>query len=290
MDREIDMQLPETATQPRLAATVVLLRDRAEGPQVYLHERRRGNIYTAGAYVFPGGCVDQKDADSAYEGRSGAFNAQQAAHTLGLGDPLQAWSLYVAALRETFEESALLIGEPREVPPDPERWRLARQEINAGRCSFLDVLERLDFLLLPGALRYLTHWVTPPQEQRRFDTRFFVCRAPADQRAEVDGREALDAGWFAVKEVIQAQREERMKLAPPTYCVLEELAQEPDVATMLARAPNRPIEPVHPRLVGVGESVTVLLPGDGEYAVSRSSAARNRVERVGNHWERIRAR
>lgn len=282
---------------PTSAATVLLLRDGSAGPEVYVQKRPHGNTFTEGALVFVGGRVVPEDADEALvELADRQFDFEGAARRLRVGDIAIARALYFAAIRVTFESAGILIAAGRgdDLRLAAAALQEAHTALSAGRASFKELLSGLisrpegapcpSLVLRPGELHYVARWITPPEERRRFDTRFFTCRLPPAQEPRHEPHRALSAGWFNICELLEAQRAERLKLAPPTLCVLADLAHAQDVAQALLLTPTAPAT-IRPKLVGEGSAQVVLLPGDGAYGDARDPAARNRVVRVGDHWE-----
>ncbi|MFY9315276.1 MAG: NUDIX hydrolase, partial [Burkholderiales bacterium] len=212
--------------QPRDAATVVLSRDVPAGIEVYLVKRSRMVDFMAGAHVFPGGRLDKADSSaSACSLLSAAALLQQR-----LGEPLpamQAAGLFVAAIRETFEEAGLLFGKIAA------GWNLgdARAAV-AGGAQFATLMEQIDAAALVPWVR----WVTPEISPRRFDARFFLARAPAGQEPRVDGREATEGLWIAPAEALHRWLEDEMLLAPATAKSLDALLAYGTVEEALAAA------------------------------------------------------
>ena len=163
---------------PRPAATVLLLRDGAAGIEVFMQVRHQDMKFASGALVFPGGRVDPEDHALAADGVRSPV-------TVGR-DPL-AGALRVAAIRETFEESGVLLARPRgEARLIPiERLR----GLDAARRDFAQMLADEDLVLAVDLLVHFAHWITPVHNPRRFDTHFFALAAPEDQLAAHDGNE-----------------------------------------------------------------------------------------------------
>lgn len=216
---------------PLPAATIVLMRDAAEGIEVLLLKRHDAAAFAPGAYVFPGGRVDAGDASPALVERVDGLSATAAARRLRLvdADP-PAIAYYVAALREAFEETGILVGvgaggrAPATAARNPEMDRV-RRELMADRIGFLDVLERLECRIPGGAIEYVAHWITPERSPRRFDTRFFAARVPADATPIVDPREMTDALWIAPTRAVEATEREELHMILPTVRTLQQLSQ-----------------------------------------------------------------
>ena len=216
---------------PRHAATVVLLRDSADGPQAYLLRRVRAMAFAAGMHVFPGGSVDpaDEDADVAWSGPSASWWGE----ALGADESL-ARALVCAAVRETFEECGVLLAGPARdaLLPDvsTEEWEHERVALEAREQSLSELLARRSLVLRSDLLRPLAHWITPALEPKRFDTRFFLAALPAGQVARHVGGEADARVWLRPQEAL----DQRLAMMPPTSATLAELADAPDVAAALA--------------------------------------------------------
>lgn len=232
-----------TPAPTRDAATVALLRDAPGGPEVYLLRRVRAMAFAGGMHVFPGGSVDPADA-AADIGWSGPPAATWAT-ALSCDEPL-ARALVCAAVRETFEESGVLLAGPS---PDTvlgdvstDDWEAEREALEAREQSLSELLARRGLLLRADLLRPLAHWITPEVEAKRFDTRFFLAAVPAGQVCRDVGGEADERRWVRPPDALDAG----LNLMPPTLAVLRELAPAVDVAAALAT--ERTITPVRPRL------------------------------------------
>jgi 8-oxo-dGTP pyrophosphatase MutT (NUDIX family) len=244
----------------RDAATVALVRDGDEGLEVYLLRRVAAMSFAPGAYVYPGGSVDADDRDAEI-GWSGAPPSAWAA-AFGTDEPT-ALALVCAAVRETFEESGVLLAGPSadQVLPDVsgDDWEAERVALEAREHSLSQLLERRQLVLRSDLLRPLAHWITPEAEPRRFDTRFFLAAMPAGQLCRAVGGEADTRVWVRPADALAGD----LSLMPPTRAVLDELSRYDDVAAALAA--ERTITPVMPRFQIVDGEVRFLRPGDPGY-------------------------
>jgi 8-oxo-dGTP pyrophosphatase MutT (NUDIX family) len=254
------MDAGETAevAPPRHAATVVLLRDAPAGPEVYLLRRAGTMAFAAGMHVFPGGSVDPRDGETttAWSGPS----AGQWAAWLGCDEPL-ARALVCAAVRETFEESGVLLaGQHADdvvadaTGDDLERDRLALLD---RIVSMAEMLSRRGLVLRSDLLRPWAHWITPEFEPKRFDTRFFVAAVPTGQRPRDVSGEADGTVWLPVAEAVARHDSDRLAMLPPTIAALREISAFGSVAEVLA-AP-REVRPVLPRLARDGDRLWLQL-------------------------------
>ena len=245
----------------RDAATVALLRDAPGGPEVYLLRRVKGMAFAGGMHVFPGGSVDPEDAQS--HPLWAGPGAGEWAGQLGCDEPL-ARALVCAAVRETFEESGVLLAGPA---PDrvledvsTDEWEAERVALEAREHSLSELLTRRGLVLRSDLLRPLAHWITPEVEPRRFDTRFFLARLPAGQVTRTAGTEADHRVWVRPAEALDSG----LTMLPPTRAVLADLASYDAVDAALAA--ERTVSPILPKLVlGAGGELTFLRPGDEGY-------------------------
>ncbi|MGI5166016.1 NUDIX hydrolase [Spirillospora sp. CA-253888] len=240
--------------RPRHAATVAVLRDHPEhGLQAFLLRRVSSMAFAPGAYVFPGGSVDPRDGDKdlAWSGPSpaewgAAFKADE---------PL-ARELVCAAVRETFEETLVLLAGPTgaSVVDDTrgDDWEADRRALLDRSLSFGEFLDRRGLVLRADLLRPWAHWITPAIEPKRYDTRFFVAAMPAGQRARDVSTEADRVAWVKPAEAAERARAGDWFMLPPTLATLTELAAFDTVADVLAA----------PREITVHEPKAEIIDGE----------------------------
>jgi 8-oxo-dGTP pyrophosphatase MutT (NUDIX family) len=246
--------------EPRHAATVVLLRDGANGVEAYLLRRLGTMAFAGGMYVFPGGSVDPRDGDAeiAWEGPP----PEEWAAPLSASVPL-ARGLVAAAVRETFEESGVLLASP--VTGDAEHWAAEQAALLDRTASMAEVLGRNGLVLRADLLRPWAHWVTPEIEPKRFDTRFFVAALPEGQAAVHFRGESDRSEWVTPRAAVERHASGELGMLPPTVFTLAELSAYGTVADVLAAATARDVKRVLPRIVVDGDDVLLLLPGDPGY-------------------------
>jgi 8-oxo-dGTP pyrophosphatase MutT (NUDIX family) len=244
----------------RDAATVVLLRDAADGPEVYLLRRVRGMAFAAGMTVFPGGAVDPRDADTAVgwtgpppSAWTGPFDADEAL----------ARALLCAAVRETFEESGVLLAGPSDgevCGTDGPDWEADRVGLEKRDFSLAELLHRRGLVLRADLLRPWAHWITPPGEgtSRRYDTRFFVAALPAGQSTRDVTSEADFVEWVRPADALAQFRRGERPMMPPTIVTLEDVAAYGSVADVLAA--GRSVSRIQPELSRTDAGPVVTLP------------------------------
>jgi 8-oxo-dGTP pyrophosphatase MutT (NUDIX family) len=252
----------------RDAATVVLLRDGAAGIEAWLLTRHRDMVFAAGMSVFPGGRVEASDASLPFADDAGAV-IDDVARRFDCPDEL-ARALVGAAVRETFEETGVLLTVPRADAAAAVDVAAARADVEAGRMGFGDMLRSAGLAADAAALEPWSRWVTPAGEVRRYDTRFFVGALPLGTRAQDVTTESSEAAWVPVDDAIsQASRGER-GLLPPTLQTLAGLQRYATVADALAAARHRRLDAVEPvlRLDAEG-GPSVELPDGSVVAIPR---------------------
>jgi len=218
------------APVPRPAATLALLRDGADGPEVLMLQRTKAAVFLGGAYVFPGGSLDPADADP-----------RVAKRVLG-GPDDEALPYYVAAIRECFEEAGVLLACDQDGRPvdaaRAERLMPFRNE------SFVRLLEAEDLYLPAGELAFIGHWITAPGRARRFDTRFFLAAAPAGQQGSHDANETVHDVWIRPQEALERAARGEIELVFATRQTLSEFARFASVEEAVHHARSLPaVEP-----------------------------------------------
>jgi 8-oxo-dGTP pyrophosphatase MutT (NUDIX family) len=277
---------------PRDAATVILVRPdagtdqaagthqaarRDAGVEVYLLLRTQALEFAPGACVFPGGSVDARDAEPgiAETGWAGPAPAE-VGHLLGVPAE-RARALVCAAVRETFEESGVLLAgpSPTELVPDSADLARDRRALLDGSLSLSELLGRRGLLLRADLLTPWARWITPEISPRRFDTWFFAAALPAGQLAglapadQPAGRAATGPGesdsgtWWRPAAALEAARAGQITLLPPTAVTLAELAAYQDVAGILGE--RRMITPLLPEVVVEDERTWLAMPQEVEY-------------------------
>jgi len=254
---------------PRPAATVITLRDGPNGYEILMLRRNLNSDFVGGAYVFPGGRVDESDAGPSAERLCYGLSDTEASRRLALGSGGLAY--YIACLRELFEEAGLLIacndrGEPVHLS-DESIGRLAasRRKVNAGTLDFVAMMAREEYLLDLRGLEYVAHWVTPVGPPRRFDTRFFVALAPHDQVATHDAGETVADQWIRPIDALDAHARGELEMIFPTIRNLEAIAHFTTADEVLEYARTVDVIRVEPRVISRDGEVRILLPSDDGY-------------------------
>lgn len=238
--------------RPRDAATIVLARPTDDDFEVLLLKRPSTSRFAAGAFVFPGGRIDPADADSAMEARlpRSGRGAEPAA--------------VLAALRELFEETGLLLADadPRSTDRATWRRRLLDGELSLGQIAVVE-----DVAFTATRLCYFARWITPARFSRRYDTRFFLAELPSRHRGFTPDltEEIADYLWVTPEEAVQRFRRGLLPMLFPTRVTLQALAEFGTVAEVFDVFDHRDIEPLTPRLLIRGNSIRPVLPGEPGY-------------------------
>jgi 8-oxo-dGTP pyrophosphatase MutT (NUDIX family) len=253
---------------PRDAATVMLVRPAGGagqpaggGFEVYMLKRQSSMKFAPGAYVFPGGSVDPRDAeaDLAWTGP----DAAEWGRLLGV-PPGPARALVCAAVRETFEESGVLLAgpSPDEVVADTtaEDWEADRHALLDRSQSLAGLLTRRGLMLRSDLLRPWSRWITPELERRRYDTRFFAAALPPGQRTRDVGGEAAGVAWVRPADAIAAGQRREIFLMLPTRITLGELDACSTVDGVLGA--RRQITPMRPEVTLTSEGPKLHLNGE----------------------------
>jgi 8-oxo-dGTP pyrophosphatase MutT (NUDIX family) len=260
--------MPEPRS-PRLSATVLLVRDGPRGLEVFMVERHHQIDFATGALVFPGGQVDAADADEALADRC----------TGGAALGHEARVLRVAAIRETFEESGVLLARRRGSAALVDAGTLRgiearhRAALHAGQRTLAEIAAAEDLELACDLLVPFAHWITPVFMPKRFDTWFFLVAAPADQAALHDGHESVDSAWLTPAEAEAARSARRRTIIFPTLLNVRKLGRAKTVADAIANARSQPIVTVLPRVEQRGGTPTMVLPADAGYDVVEAPLA-----------------
>jgi 8-oxo-dGTP pyrophosphatase MutT (NUDIX family) len=258
-----------TPSEPRDAATVVLMRPGAAGPELYLLRRQTSMAFAGGMCVFPGGGVDPRDFDSAvgWSGPSPSVWAEQL-----LTSDEMARALVCAAVRETFEESGVLLAGPSsaEVVADTtgDDWESDRRALEAKELSFTAFLERRGLVLRSDLLGAWAAWCTPEFEPRRFRTWFFVAALPPGQLTRDVSSESSSVTWLPALGACDAVDAHEIGMMPPTYVTCLEVGQYADPDAVLGSATGRDLAMFTPAVepdatMSVPDRVHALLEARG---------------------------
>ncbi|MDR7313345.1 8-oxo-dGTP pyrophosphatase MutT (NUDIX family) [Nocardioides luteus] len=253
-----------TPVEPRDAATVLLLRPGSgAGPEVYLLRRQMTMGFAAGMAVFPGGGVDVRDVelpDSCWAGPTAAEWARR----LGV-DEARARALVAAGVRETFEESGVLLAGVSEdsVVDDVsgDDWEADRAALESRTLSLTELLTRRGLVLRTDLLAPWAAWTTPVFEPKRYATWFFVARLPEGQLTRDVSSESSSVQWLEVAEAVAQVEAGELAMMPPTYLNCLEVASLGSEDEILADAAGRTLTMFTPTVSEVdGGHVLSMMP------------------------------
>lgn len=239
-----------TAVQPiRPAATIMIVRDAQPQFEVFMLRRTRGASFAGGMYVFPGGRVDGDDHLHKYDGVRVPPTPEQAPQLAALGYEWRGF--YVAAIRETFEEAGLLLAYEAdssllsyETDAKEARFDAYRTPLHDNELSLLELCQREGLQLAFDQVHFFNRFVTPAGRPRRFDTRFFIARAPEVQVGRHDDAETVDSQWISPAEALAQNKAEAFDLMRVTQMQLQTLNRYQSADELLAMASNNRQFPV----------------------------------------------
>jgi len=258
---------PARPAIPRPAATLVLLRNAGPGPEVLLMRRHRASGFVPGAWVFPGGRVDSADSGPALHERVHGLDS----------DPRPRSEYWVAALRELFEETGVLLARRDDggwvgEAGDERRLEALRRSLMEDRAAIGDVLDELDAVLDVSGVVHIAHWVTPVVERRRYDTHFFAAGLPDRGVVRTDPREMVESCWLTPVEALARFERRELPMVFPTVKTLESLREYQSVEHVLDALRGEPVPRVLPRLVRTAGGVAIVV--DDEQAGAGGEARR----------------
>lgn len=263
--------------RPLDSATVILTRESSQGQfKVFLMRRHRDQNFMGGAFVFPGGRLDEADCDLDLVPHTRGFTGAEAQRRLQEPDlpEEKALGLFFAALRETFEESGILLaydasGQIIDLAEGETAGRFAgyRLQIHDHRLSLREMAEQEHLTFAPDLLTPYSHWITPEIESKRFSTRFFLARQPLEQIPFHDTMEMTKSQWLSPSTAMERQKEGQILLMPPTLKTLEELNEFDSLDDLFLAARSREIRTVLPEAFITDEGFGVRLPHDPKYKI-----------------------
>ncbi|MFZ5573457.1 MAG: hypothetical protein ACOZF0_23895 [Thermodesulfobacteriota bacterium] len=264
--------------EPLDAATVILVREKSGGKawEVLLMRRHEKQDFMGQAFVFPGGRLDPADGDPRLAEFATGISAEEAKTRLnetGLSTET-ALGLFFAAIRETFEESGVLLAVPAsggridfDDPGVHKRFAAYRKRIHRQEMTLAELAEAERLLFSLERIAPFARWITPDFEPKRFDTRFFLARMPVGQTPLHDAIEMTETLWTPPGEALRRQAAGDLLLFPPTLKTLEEISRFSSLPGLFSFAAARPIRPILPQALRDGTTRGIKLPHDPEYTI-----------------------
>jgi 8-oxo-dGTP pyrophosphatase MutT (NUDIX family) len=249
----------------RPASTILLLRDGAEPRgeiEVFMMVRHYEIDFNSGALVFPGGSVDKGDRE---------IIANPGLYSGGEGFDDASLSFRIAAIRETFEESGILLARPKGSKSLVDAKRAGEIEASSraalceGKTTFLKVLGDNGMLLALDELVPYAHWITPEGAPKRFDTWFFLAAAPPAQLGGHDGKESTASIWLSPREALAGSESGRFKLPFPTTRNLIRLGKQTSVKAALDDSRGKPVVTVMPVVTKLDGRRQLRIPLEAGY-------------------------
>ena len=256
----------EPAARP--ASTILLLRDGATTAgnpgdiEIFMMVRHYQIEFASGALVFPGGSVDAGDQDIISRPELYAGTDADAQPSL---------NFQIAAIRETFEESGILLARAKGSSDLIAASRAAeigaahRADLCDGKIAFAQILTDHQLVLALDLLVPYAHWITPVKMPKRFDTWFFLAAAPPEQVGMHDGKESTDSIWLSAREALEGGSNGRFTLPFPTTRNLIRLGKQPNVAAALNDSRGKPVVSVTPVMTKVGDKRQLRIPLEAGY-------------------------
>ncbi|MFD9211559.1 NUDIX hydrolase [Streptomyces sp. NPDC059544] len=255
-----------TAVAPRRAATVMLLKDASEGVHVHMLRRRASMAFAGGAYVYPGGGVDERDARPV---RWAGLSLSEWAQRLGVEDEASAQAVVCAAVRETYEEAGVLLagetGDSVVEDTTGDDWEADRAALVDRKLSFAEFLDRRGLVLRSDLLGAWARWITPEFEPRRFDTWFFVASLPHGQRTRNASTEADRTVWIRPADATAGYDKGELLMMPPTIATLRVLGRFATAADALAAAAEQDLAPILAQARLENGELVLSWPGHDEF-------------------------
>ena len=256
---------------PEPASTLLLLKDINLSIEVFMIKRASKTNF-GGTWVFPGGKIDKEDLDSETLNLCQGLDDKKASLILNIKS--NGLSYWVACLRECFEESGVLLAyreDGSDFNPNDEEsdlLNILRDNLNNGKIGFADVLREFNLKLAVDKLIYLSHWITPKMETRRYSTRFFVASIADDQKAIHDGHEAVDSLWVKIEQGLEEYNQGNFPIIMPTIKNLELVSGYESTLSLLndkKMIQPKDIPPIEPKFFIEDGKLVGLLPGDIGY-------------------------
>ena len=249
----------------------MIVRDSDIGVQVFMMKRSLRSSF-GGIWVFPGGILEDQDQDIAKKNYCNGIDEKKAKAILNYDQ--ESLTYWIASLRETFEETGALIANRDNnsffTPTEDEAINLERlrSDLNNGKISFISILKQLKLKIALERLIYISHWITPDVETKRYTTRFFLTSLNEEVTMTHDDLEGTDSKWIGINEALEAHKAGRISLIMPTIKNLESISSYKNTQEMIS-AKNaikaKDIPAIEPKFFKENGQWKGLLPGEHGY-------------------------
>ena len=267
--------------KPKDAATVMLIRgsyhSAEEGIEVLMVLRHPESMFVPSCYVYPGGCLDEGDYSPEIESLCTGID-RTAAYSLinNISSPEKALGAWVAGIRETFEEVGLLLAYEKDgslVSLDSEkrieRFSTYRRALCEGKINLKEILKKEELTLAADRLHYFSHWITPELLPLRYDVRFFIAKAPDNQKALPDGIELTEHVWISPQKALHEYEQRKFDMVLPTIMTLSELCKYKTVDDAIRSTYKKNAIPaILTEMVEIDDRLVEVMP-DGEVFTAR---------------------
>ena len=253
------------------SSSLMIVRDSDIGVQVFMMKRSLRSSF-GGIWVFPGGILEDQDQDIAKKNYCNGIDEKKAKAILNYDQ--ESLTYWIASLRETFEETGALIANRDNnsffTPTEDEAINLERlrSDLNNGKISFISILKRLKLKIALERLIYISHWITPDVETKRYTTRFFLTSLNEEVTMTHDDLEGTDSKWIGINEALEAHKAGRISLIMPTIKNLESISSYKNTQEMIS-AKNaikaKDIPAIEPKFFKENGQWKGLLPGEYGY-------------------------
>jgi 8-oxo-dGTP pyrophosphatase MutT (NUDIX family) len=221
--------------EPKLAATVVLLRERSPGVEsdddcefeVFMAKRHKNTKFMSEHHVFPGGALDDQDLTNESRERVIGIDENVIANLIEIcEDPTNLW---IIAIRELFEETGVLIATNKagnsfgKIEAKPKKVKKYQKKLQKKRKTMTYVLTKEDLYYAANYLKYFGRLITPEISPIRFDTQFFICKFPQKQNINLFSDELTESLWGSPKMLLELFKKRQIKLIFPQYSTLQRL-------------------------------------------------------------------
>ena len=253
------------------SSSLMIVRDSEIGVQVFMMKRSLRSSF-GGIWVFPGGILEDQDQDIVKKNYCNGIDEKKAKAILNYDQ--ESLTYWIASLRETFEETGALIANRDNnsffTPTEDEAINLERlrSDLNNGKISFISILKQLKLKIALERLIYISHWITPDVETKRYTTRFFLTSLNEEVTMTHDDLEGTDSKWIGINEALEAHKAGRISLIMPTIKNLESISSYKNTQEMISaknaiKAKDMPA--TEPKFFKENGQWKGLLPGEYGY-------------------------